>query len=645
MCGILGEVRAVSSPQGGGRLRIQPLLGYLQHRGPDGEGIWEDEHVTLAHRRLSIIDLTTTASQPMEDADSGVVLVFNGEIYNYLEIRQELKTGGHVFRGSGDAEVLLRGYLEWGEGVLDQLNGMFAFAIWDPRSRTLFGARDPAGQKPFFYSMGSHGFVFGSELATLAKHPWISKTIDPAGLAQFLAYDHTPAPGTILRGVFKLPPGQAIRYRPGQGGLKAFTYRDLASKNPVRLAKSASPGPADFEQLEQAMQNSVARHIRSDVPVGAFLSGGIDSTLLCFLASRLLGRNLSTFTVRFSDASYNEADEALATARALGTTHYEKIISEEHAIHHIPEFIKTIDEPLADLGLLALREVVEFAAEKVKVVLSGDGGDELFYGYEPFLKWNASELLNRLPRFFVERGLKPFAQKRAGQFGYMEFFYKMHLFLRGYGLPASIRNSAWVGGFLPPEICQILRPEVLVQVGNTEAVSGQVYEPLFRLFEESRDLPPLDRLGVEYQKTYLPGVICAHTDKATMASSIEGRSPFLDEEVVNFANAIPWEWKIRGGRGKWILRAYLAKKLAKSPIAYLPKHGYSVPMARWLRSNLSGFAKEVLSGTFQDKLGFFNPGQIEKLFQEHLQGKMNHAKQLWPLIVFSCWAEKQGLRA
>jgi len=645
MCGILGEVRCVSSPPGGGRLRIQPLLGYLQHRGPDGEGIWEDEHATLGHRRLSIIDLTPTASQPMEDAASGATMIFNGEIYNYLEIRQELKTRGHVFRGTGDGEVLLRGYLEWGEGVLGRLNGMFAFAIWDPRSRTLFGARDPAGQKPFFYCIGNHGFLFGSELASLAKHPWISKAIDPVGLARFLAYDHNPAPGTILRGFCKLPPGQAFRYRPGQEGLKIFSYRDLSSKNPTRLAKSATPGAADFEQLEHAMKNSVARHIRSDVPLGAFLSGGIDSTLLCFLASRLLGSNLSTFTVRFSDASYNEADEALATARALGTRHYEKVVSEEHATDHIPQFIKAIDEPLADLGLLALREVVEFAAEKVKVVLSGDGGDELFYGYEPFLKWNASELLNRFPRLFVERCLKPFARQRAGQFGYMGPFYKMHLFLRGYGLPAPIRNSAWVGGFLPPEICQILRPDVLAQVGNPKVMSNQVYEPLLHLFEESRDLPALDRLGVEYQKTYLPGVICAHTDKATMASSIEGRSPFLDEEVVNYANAIPWQWKIRGGRGKWILRAYLAKKLAKSPIAHLPKHGYSVPMARWLRSNLSGFAQEVLSKSFQDSLGFFNPRQIDRLFQEHLQGRMNHAKQLWPIIVFSCWAERQSLRA
>lgn len=640
MCGITGEIgkrAAVGAPD---TSHVRRMNDAQRHRGPDGEGVWTDGRAILGHRRLTIIDLTDAAAQPLVDAATGVALTYNGEIYNYVELRMVLEAKGHRFRSSGDTEVLLRGYLEFGAEVLAHLNGMYAFAIWDSRNGELFAARDPVGQKPFIYHHGPAGLAFASELSALLRHPWVPRDIDRPALARYLAFEYYPAPETAIEGVRKLAPGHALTYRPRTGELRTWAHWDpLEVRSDPRTL--ASPQQQDYARLDLVLRGAVERHMRSDVPVGIYLSGGIDSTTIAMIASELRGGDVNTYTVRIADESYDEADTAKATAALLGTRHHETTLTPSVLMEGVQRVLGGMDEPLADLGLVAVSEVAAFAAQHVKVILSGDGGDEFFYGYEPFLKWRLSEFIESMPRWLIDGLLKPAVRPLAAQYGYMGSFYKANIFLRGYRRPAALRNIAWSGAYLPSEISQVLldgKDRLDSRPGHGDE---QVYRELLSLHLRVADLPPIDRLGREYQTTYLPGLICAHTDKASMMVSIEGRSPFLDNEVMRLASATPASWKLRNGRGKWILRQYLASRLPDSPVPHLGKKGYTVPMAAWLRGALRPLATSLLD---RDRLragGIFDEEHVQRLLKEHLDGKANHYKKLWPVMVFTSWVGRE----
>ena len=625
MCGIAGEVLA-NSQAGNQGLNIAWIneVGIMQrHRGPDESNIWLSENVALAHQRLSIIDLSSAASQPMIDKATGVVLVFNGEIYNYLEIKNELILKGHHFNSHSDTEVLLRAYLEYHEHVCQYLNGMFAFAIWDPRTEQLFCARDRAGQKPFLYYHSVDGLIFSSELNTLLAHPGIPKKIDLESLSSYLSLGVYGGYQSAIRGIKKLPQGSALKYDLATNKVSVWQYWsfDKAKQDPCIFLEDIN---SQVNLLEEVLLDAVKRNIRSDVPIGIYLSGGIDSTLLISLISSISNFELNTFTVRHLDKSYDEANIALKTSNALKSNHHEIVLDEKVLLETVRDLLLKIDEPISDLGLIGISAVAGFAKNHVKVVISGDGGDELFYGYEPFLKWALAEKVDAIPPIFIKiaRGI---INKIPAQYGYMGFFYKADIFLSAYRKPKHLKNRYWAGVFTPDEISELLIKS-----------DFQSHERIESLKKDS-DTKSIDDLGLEYQTSYLPDVICAHTDKASMLHSIEARSPFLDNAVIDLALKIPAKYKLYQGFGKYILRKLLHKRLPQSKVPWLKKHGYTVPMASILRTDLKDYMLDTLSSTSLEKIGIFRPKPIELLINDHISGKRNNHKKLWALIVFVTW--------
>jgi asparagine synthase (glutamine-hydrolysing) len=617
------------------------MCGAQAHRGPDGEGVWCEGQWGLGHRRLTIIDLSDRGAQPMVDVDRRVAITFNGEIYNYVELRDELITRGHRFTSTSDTEVLLRGYLEWGTAMVERLNGMFAFAIADMTRRHVFAARDPIGQKPLLYFTDRQGLVFASELTALLLHPRAPRRLSRPALASFLTYEAFPPPFTPFEGIVQLPAGCAMLYFPDEGRLREWRFWTPLPLEPA-VETQADPAEDDFARLDELLHDAVGRHLRSDVPVGVFLSGGIDSTTLALVASDILGGpNLRTFTVRQLHRSFDEADEARATARQLGTSHHETTLAAGEMVSAVPAILAHASEPLADPGLLGIHQVARFAADHVKVVLSGDGGDEFLCGYPPFAKWLLGERLERLPRWLT-RGVLPHALAMLpAQYQYMGTRYKAQLVLRGVGRPAAVRNIAWIGAFLPWETAEIM-------VGGSELDilrrGEDGIEPVCNPSAAAHDAAahsPLARLALEYQTTYLSHSICSHTDKACMAHSLEARAPFLDRELMGYMNDLPLSWKLRRGQGKWLFRRYLARRLG-TRVAEKRKQGFTVPLALWLRGELKSFAGDLLSPAALAADGLFEPRVVERLWHEHQSGRANHYKKLWTLITFLAWRRAQA---
>lgn len=630
MCGICGEIRRRDGerPNEGA---IAAVTAAMAHRGPDGDGVWTRENVCFGHRRLSIIDLAT-GDQPMHALDGALSLTYNGEIYNYIELREELIRCGQVFQTTSDTEVILLGYAQWGEDVLMRLNGMFAFALYDWRAGRLFVGRDPIGQKPFLYQHSADRLIFSSELAPMLQHPSINRSLDQQALANYLLYENYGAPHTALEGVKKLPPGHGLTFDANSGQLRIWQYWDhFEGGNPP--AQAAEPTQDDIDALEAVLRRAVARHLRSDVPVGIYLSSGVDSSTMVTLACDVLGaENVRTYTIKHSDPSFDEADAARATAQYFGTQHHESLLTTEQILKSVPTILSKLDEPLADPGLVSIYQVAEFASQHVKVVLSGDGGDEFFCGYPPFKYWGLGESLNQIPSFARNLALKPLVRALPDQFGYMGTFYKAKTFMRGLGVAPYARNSAWLSSFWLDEIPQIM-PSAREQ--NLQKLLSSV-EAIHR---RTGHLDPLARLGYEYQQSYLPYNICAHTDKSNMMVSLEARAPFLDTEAMRYINNLPTNWKLRDGQSKAIMRKWLKQRIGDS-VAQKSKQGFTVPLARWFQGELKDMAGHLLSADVQRKIGLFDPNYVQKLWSQHQSGRVNHYKRLWTLTVFSHWYEQ-----
>lgn len=615
------------------------MLDRLQHRGPDGSGIHVVDAAALGHRRLTIIDLSDASAQPMVDSDTGCVITYNGEIYNYIELREQLIAAGHRFRTVGDTEVLLKAYAEWGEGALDRLCGMFAFVLVDPVRRRVFGARDHAGQKPLLYAFNRERLIFSSELASLLLHPRAPRQIDRNALCHYFVYDGFVDDLTVVEGVRRLAPGTYFTLQLGTGQLdvrRYSTYRPTPG-DPA----TGDPGPEDFARLEEVMRGAVGRHLRSDVPIGIFLSGGVDSSLITALAADILGGpQIQTFTVRHTERSFDEADDALAVATTLKTQHREMRLTSQIVLEGVPEIIRQLDEPLADPGLVSLYQVARFAAREVKVVLSGDGGDEFFCGYAPFHKWHLATQINALPAWVTRSVLHPMIQHLPAQYGYMGLFYKAQVFSRAFGQPKNLWNQMWVGGYSAAELQRLM-----VDGGDIPALraSGNrvatVYDPVLRAREAAQGMDDVARLSAEYQSIYLPTSICAHTDKANMMHSLEARSPLLDPAVTSYANALPTHWKLRNGVGKWMLRRYLERRLGPR-ISRKAKQGFTVPLASWLRGELKPFAERLLAPDAIRAAGLLRADEVQRLWSDHQSGRRNNYKKLWPILVAQVWQER-----
>jgi asparagine synthase (glutamine-hydrolysing) len=640
VCGIAGVL-------GGPKVDVDLIARMtrtLAHRGPDDEGIWIDTEagIGLGHRRLSIIDLSAAGHQPMHSPAGRFVLTFNGEIYNYADLRGQLEAAGHrvEWRGHSDTEILLAGFDFWGiAATLKRASGMFAFAVWDKKESALTLARDRLGEKPLYCGRQRPGgpFLFGSELKALAQHPGFEADIDRGALGLFVRYLAVPAPHSIYRGISKLMPGAMLTVR-HEGEPVVETYWSGAevartgAANPIDL-----PADAAADELEKVLKRAVGRQMVSDVPLGAFLSGGVDSSTVVAVMQKLSPRPVKTFTVGFHEQDYNEAEHAKAVARYLGTDHTELYVSPAEAMDVIPRLPHMYDEPFADSSQIPTHLIAALARQHVTVALSGDGGDELFGGYDRYLLTQG--FWNRIA------GIPVPMRAAAGRALTM--------------VPAA----AWTGlgmaaGGLLPRAMRLQRLGQKVHKGATMLSSqtlDELYDFMLSMWRDSSEVvigagepadtaqPHLGELdGVERMMAqdmlgYLTDDILVKVDRAAMAVSLETRVPLLDPEVVAFAWRLPLDFRIRGGTTKWLLRQVLYRHVPQALIER-PKMGFGIPLESWLRGPLRDWAESLIDERRLRNEGFFNPDAVRKEWARLLRGPTNSHK-MWTILMFQSWLD------
>jgi asparagine synthase (glutamine-hydrolysing) len=621
MCGICGDVDLSGAPDAEG---VRRAARALQHRGPDAEGFFDEGPASLGHRRLSILDLKS-GDQPM--TREGVTLVFNGEAYDFAELREELRGKGHPFTTRSDTEVVLRAYLEWGEHFAERVQGMFALALWDSRSRKLVLARDRLGKKPLYYFVRGARCIFGSELKALAAHGAAPREIDPDALVQYLACEYVPAPASIYRSIRKLPAAHVAVF--DSSGLRVRRYWELPAP------AEAAPEDAAAE-LVRLLDQAVAKRLVADVPVGVFLSGGIDSTSIAALAARHK-KPLRTFSIGFVEESFDESPWASLAAERLGTEHSSQKFSGQDCLDLLPAAVAQLDEPFADPSVLPTLLLSRFTRQQVKVALAGDGGDELFAGYDPFLAHRPAALLARLPRplrALVEAAVARLPASSRN----MSFDFRLKQFFRGLEAKPSLRHQAWIASFLPGEIAPLLKPELRARA-TEEVAFHQVLEDLSGLAPGS-----MDEALRFYLSRYLADDILVKADRASMAASLELRAPYLDTRVVEFAARLPWRMKVSLTRTKVLLKKAL-RGIVPDEILRRPKKGFGIPVAAWIRGPLRPLFEEMLSERALREGGVFEPQPVRELLQKHLAGRADLRKPLWTLLMFQLWQRNHAQSA
>lgn len=615
----------------------------IQTRGPDDSGVWMDEAagLALAHRRLSILDLSPAGHQPMVSTCGRYVLVYNGEIYNHQDLREELERAGGAYdwRGHSDTETLLAALRHWGiQGALERLNGMFAFALWDASERTLFLARDRMGEKPLYYGRSGDTFLFGSELKALTAHPAWRGEVDRDALALYMRHNYVPAPWSIYRGIAKLPPAHFVAIRDGGRDVgDPVCYWDLRRVAERGVAAAAGEPEALTDELDALLRDAVGRRMMADVPLGAFLSGGYDSTTVVALMQAQSERPVKTFSIGFHEGEYNEAQHAKAVAKHLGTDHTELYVTPEEAMAVIPRLPTIYDEPFSDSSQIPTFLVSQMARRHVTVSLSGDGGDELFYGYGRYFAgervWGA---LGRVP-LPVRRLAAWIAQHAPGR----ALEHAMAV------LPKRLRIQHLADRL--PKLAEVLAHQdgqsfyrsLVSHAKNPEELVLGASEPDTILSRPDR-LPTLSGLREQMMlmdmMTYLPDDILTKVDRASMAVSLEARVPLLDHRLVEFAWRLPTDLKYRDGQGKWLLRQVLYRYVPRA-LMERPKMGFGVPIEHWLRGPLRDWAEALLDEKRLREEGFFDPVPIRRMWQEHLSGARRWHYHLWDVLMFQAWLE------
>jgi len=611
MCGICGIASRTGAPD---LDRLAAMSGTLVHRGPDSGGEYANGPVALAARRLSIIDIAG-GDQPMASEDGSCVVVQNGEIYNYPELRRELEREGHTFRTHCDTEVHLHLYEREGPPYVRHLRGMFAVAVWDTRARRLVLARDRFGIKPLYYRDTGDTLEFASELRALPRGE-----IDLDALEAFLAFNSIPAPYSIFRDTHKLPAGHVLVWSE-RDGVEIDRY---ARPGPVGIDELRGDDEAELvEELRARLRDSVRAHLLSDVPVGVLLSGGVDSAVLAALAAQEMPEALHTFTIGFEERSFDERGDARLVAERYGTNHHELLVQPDPSLL-LPALAEAFDEPFADSSALPTYLVSQLAAEHVKVALSGEGGDELFGGYYTYA---ADLLADRLAP--LARVARPFVERLPSSSAKASFDYKAKRFVRAAQLPPLERHHGWK---------EILSPDLRAELRGSRSRFDPV--DLYRArYEETAGADPLARLQDVDFGIYLVDDLLVKTDRASMAHSLEARVPFLDSVVTNFAFALPARHKVRGLSKKVLLRKAAAPLLPRE-IVHGRKRGFSIPAAAWLRGELEPFARATLSPATLSSQGFFEPAPVTRLLDEHVAGAEDWSRQLWGLLAFTLWYER-----
>lgn len=628
MCGICGIVSFQrNNPADSSVLRS--MNRSLHHRGPDDEGYYQDDQASIAMRRLSIIDLNT-GHQPISNEAGDIWVVYNGEIYNFQSIRADLETRGHLFRTQTDTEIIVHAYEEYGDDCVKNFNGMFAIALWDSRRRRLFLARDHAGIKPMYYWADQDKLVFGSELKALVQHPDVPRQVNLQALDIFLALEYIPAPYTIYKDVFKLPAGHSLVLENGQ--VKVNEYWDVPYQ-PVRQSEAEC-----VEILSGLLKEAVRMRLISDVPLGAFLSGGIDSSTVVGYMSQSMNEPVQTFSIGFEDSTYNELPYAETVARHFKTNHHVEVLDPDYA-SLAESLVCQHDEPFADTSIFPTYLVSKVARQKVKVALSGDGGDELFAGYDTYRAEKVNRYYGLLPNALRQGVMPRFAEWLPPQRAKKGFINKIKRMVEGGALDPSLQHTRWMIFMNPGNkeslYCSDLRAEL--QDDWTSNFLNGYFEKAARF----------DRLAQQQYvdiKTYLVDDILVKVDRMSMAVSLEARVPMLDPRIIEFAVNLPPHMKLNGSRTKSILRDAV-KNLVPGSVLEKPKEGFSIPMKHWLCTSLKPMMLDLLSKDSLQKHGYFDHQVVAQWIREHLDGSVNHSHRLWALMVFEMWQHNERVLA
>jgi len=652
MCGIAGEIRFDAAPDADA---IRRMTRVLVHRGPDDEGFFNQGPASLGHRRLSILDLAGGAQPMIRD---GCAIVFNGQAYEHESLRETLRQRGHPFTTRSDTEVVLRAYLEWGERFAEHVHGMFAIAIWDARRRKLVLARDRLGKKPLYYALAGPGgwngtvptegagpfparrFVFGSELKALVAHGGVPRQLDREAFLQYLAAEYVPAPRSIFATIRKLPAAHLAVL--DEDGFRLHRYWDLPAPLARANGNGAHAARADPDlqaELTGLLDAAVARRLVADVPVGVFLSGGVDSTAITAMATRHR-RPLETFNIAFNESSFDESPFAQLAAQRLGTEHHSEFLSSNACLEQVPEAVAQLDEPFADPSFLPTLLLSHFVRRHVIVALAGDGGDELFAGYDPFLAHRPAQIAARLPpsvRALLARAVSHLPAASTN----MSLDFRLKQFFRGLSAPASLRHQFWIGSFLPQELERVLHRD-LTPLLREDVVYREVLAEAERASRAGVAPGSIDEALRFYLGRYLADDILVKADRAGMAASLELRAPFLDTHLVEFVARLPWRQKLSLRRTKVLLKRAL-KGIVPEEILQRPKKGFGIPVAAWIRGPLRPMFEDLFSPSSLSRSGLFQPGPTRELLERHLSGRVDLRKPLWTLAMFLLWQRRWGV--
>jgi asparagine synthase (glutamine-hydrolysing) len=627
MCGITGFLALADAPRADAAT-LDAMCRVMTHRGPDDQGTWLDGPVGLGMRRLAVIDVAH-GHQPMTNEDGSLHVVFNGELYNYPELRERLLARGHKLETHSDTEVLTHLYEDHGEDFVTHLTGMFAIALWDAKAQKLVLARDRMGEKPLYYGEFGGQLLWGSELKCLLAHPAVPRTLSLPALARYLQLEYVPAPHAIVAGIRKLPPAHLLVAHDGKLETRPYWRLDLTPR--------PDPGEAAaLSGLATHLERSVKQCLLADVPLGVFLSGGIDSSTVAALAAKHVPV-LDTFSIGFEDKSFDESDHARKVARHLGTRHHEEVLSPQGLLELLPGLVALLDEPFGDASVLPTYMLSRFARRHVTVALGGDGGDELLAGYPTY---QAEKLASWLGVLAGPAGAAGYALARHLPVNpnNLSFDFKLKRFTGSLGRPPLERHLRWLGSFTPEEQRALFTAEALAALA-----ADDLYDQDRAVWAASAGLDATARVLHLDASTYLPDDILFKVDRASMATSLETRAPLLDHQLVEYVAGLPTHYKLRGFTTKYLLKQ-AARPLLPAEILERPKKGFGIPVAKWLKAELKAPMLDLLSAERLRAGGLFEPATVERLVREHLDGRHDHRKLLWTLLMFEWWREAYLVR-
>ena len=623
MCGIAGILHFYepSEPTD----LITRMTAAIAHRGPDGQGIFTRGQVALGHRRLAIIDLSPCAKQPLSNEDGSIWVTYNGEIYNYRELRHELESYGHRFASQSDTEVIVHAYEQWGTECLQRFNGMFAFGLWDENTRRLWLVRDRLGVKPLFYCRLNDRLLFGSEIKAILCDSQVPRSINYEALSYFLALNYTPAPHTLFASINQLLPGQQMLVD-ASGQAQLSEYWDVAySESSYRSEESYR------EEFVTLLEDSVRIRLRSDVPFGAFLSGGMDSSTISYWMARHLKEPLKTFTTTFGEPSFDEGEYAQQVAHSIGAQHHEIVVKAD-ATSLLPHLVRHAEEPTADSSMVALYYLAQETRRHVTMVLSGDGADEILAGYETYQAYYAHRLLQRIPAWFRHRVLMPLIKHLPVSDARVSLDFKLRRFLAAGDLSGEDAHGTWRMIFNADARRQLLMP-----LKGQPGVTADALNLYRSLFARSKARHPLNRMLYVDTRFYLPNDMLVKVDRMTMAHGLEAREPFLDYRLVEFAASLPPGLKLhRGMHKKYLLKSVMKGKLPQA-VLQRKKQGFNVPNARWIKQGLRSFVMDHLSSSRLREMGWFDERVVATLLQNHFSGRADNSHQIWCLLTLSLW--------